>query len=219
MLRGLATWENMTIIETFAPENRDLVGRKVGDIATERGQAPFDALLDVVLADQLRTVLLPPIAGNDDASWELRRDIWRDKRAVVGASDAGAHLDMLSTFTYSTAMLRSCRERGLMPLEEAVQLLTDRQARLYGIRERGRVVEGWHADLVVLDPERVAPSPVVWRNDLPAGAGRLYAGAEGIEHVLVNGVEIARGGELTGARPGTLLRSGRDTETVTAAPV
>ncbi|HEY6319705.1 MAG TPA: amidohydrolase family protein [Acidimicrobiia bacterium] len=219
MLRGLATWENMTIIETFAPENRELVGRKVGDIATERGQAPFDALLDVVLADQLRTVLLPPIAGNDEASWELRRDIWRDKRAVVGASDAGAHLDMLSTFTYSTAMLRSCRERGLMPLEEAVQLLTDRQARLYGIRERGRVVEGWHADLVVLDPERVAPSPVVWRNDLPAGAGRLYAGAEGIEHVLVNGVEIARGGELTGARPGTLLRSGRDTETVTAAPV
>jgi len=219
MLRGLATWENMTIIETFAPENRELVGRKVGDIATERGQQPFDALLDVVLADELRTVLLPPLAGNDEASWELRRDIWRDKRAVVGASDAGAHLDMLSTFTYSTSMLRSCRERGLMPLEEAVQLLTDRQARLYGIRERGRVAEGWHADLVVLDPERVAPSPVVWRNDLPAGAGRLYAGAEGIEHVLVNGVEIARHGELTGARPGTLLRSGRDTETVTAAPV
>ena len=219
MLRGLATWENMTIVETFAPENEGLAGRRVGDVAAERRQPPFDALLDIVLADELRTVLLPPLAGNDDASWELRRDIWRDKRAVVGASDAGAHLDMLSTFTYSTSMLRSCRERGLMPLEEAVQLLTDRQARLYGIRERGRVAEGWHADLVVLDAERVAPSPVVWRNDLPAGAGRLYAGAEGIEHVLVNGVEIARGGELTGARPGTLLRSGRDTETVTAAPV
>ena len=219
MLRGLATWENMTIVETFAPENEGLAGRRVGDVAAERRHPPFDALLDLVLADELRTVLLPPLAGNDDASWELRRDIWRDKRAVVGASDAGAHLDMLSTFTYSTSMLRSCRERGLMPLEEAVQLLTDRQARLYGIRERGRVAEGWHADLVVLDAERVAPSPVVWRNDLPAGAGRLYAGAEGIEHVLVNGVEIARGGELTGARPGTLLRSGRDTETVTAAPV
>jgi len=219
MLRGLATWENMTIVETFANTNQGLTGRRVGDIATERGQAPFDALLDIVLADELRTVLLPPLAGNDEASWELRRDIWRDKRAVVGASDAGAHLDMLSTFTYSTAMLRSCRERGLLPLEEAVQLLTDRQARLYGLKQRGRVAEGWFADLVVLDADRVAPQPVVWRNDLPAGAGRLYAGAEGIEHVLVNGVEIARDGELTGERPGTLLRSGRDTETVTAAPV
>ncbi len=219
MLRGIAAWENLTIVETFAPENRELVGRRVGDIAAERGQEPFDALLDIVLADELRTVLLPPLAGNDDASWLLRRDIWRDERAVVGASDAGAHLDMLSTFTYSTSMLRACRERGLMPLEEAVHLLTDRQARLYGIKERGRIAEGWHADLVVLDEDRVAPLPVEWRNDLPAGAGRLYAGAEGIEHVLVNGVEIARGGELTGERPGSLLRSGRDTETVSAAPV
>jgi len=217
MLRGLATWENMTIIETFAPENQGLTGRRIGDIAAERGQEPFDALLDIVLADELRTVLLPPLAGNDDESWKLRRDIWRDERAVVGASDAGAHLDMLSTFSYSTAMLRSCRDRGLMPLEEAVHLLTDRQARLYGIRERGRIAEGWHADLVLLDEQRVAPAPVEWRNDLPAGAGRLYAEAEGIDRVLVNGVEIIRGGELTGERPGTLLRSGRDTETVTAS--
>ena len=218
LLRGIAAWERMTIVETFAPENADLVGRTVGDIAAERGQEPFDALLDVVLADELRTVLLPPLAGNDDDSWRLRRDIWRDGRAVVGASDAGAHLDMLSTFTYSTSMLRACRERQLLELEEAVALLTDRQARLYGIRERGRVAEGWWADLVVLDEARVAPSPVEWRNDLPAGAGRLYAGAEGIEHVLVNGAEIVRRGDLTGARPGSLLRSGRDTETVTAAP-
>ena len=218
VLRGIAMWENLTIVEAFAPENQALVGRRVGDLATERGQEPFDALLDIVLADELRTVLLPPLAGNDDASWQLRRDIWRDGRAVVGASDAGAHLDMLSTFTYCTSMLRSCRERGLMELEEAVHLLTDRQARLYGIRNRGRIAEGWFADLVVLDATRVAPSPVEWRNDLPAGAGRLYAGAEGIEHVLVNGVEIVRGTELTGDRPGSLLRSGRDTETVSAAP-
>ncbi len=216
MLRGVANWQNMTLVETFAPENEGLAGRRVGDVAAERGGDPFDVLLDIVLADELRTVLLPPLAGNDDASWELRRDIWRDERAVVGASDAGAHLDMLSTFSYSTAMLRSCRERNLMALEEAVHLLTDRQARLYGIRGRGRIAEGWHADLVIFDEDRIAPAPVVWRNDLPAGAGRLYAGAEGIDRVLVNGVEIVRDGELTGERPGTLLRSGRDTDTVTA---
>jgi len=218
IFRGLTRWENMTIVETFAPENKDLVGRTVGEIAAERNQDPFDALLDIVLLDELRTVLLPPLAGNDDESWKLRSEVWRDPRAVVGASDAGAHLDMLSTFTYSTAMLRACRERGLMPIEEAVHYLTDVQARLYGLRERGRIAEGWYADLVVLDADRVEPAPVEWRNDLPAGAGRLYAEAEGIDHVIVNGVEIVRGKELTGERPGTLLRSGRDTDTVEAKP-
>jgi N-acyl-D-aspartate/D-glutamate deacylase len=113
-------------------------------------------------------------------------------------------------------MLRACREHDLMSLEEAVSLLTDRQARLYGITERGRVTEGWHADLVVLDADTVAPGPITWRNDLPAGAGRLYGEADGIAHVIVNGSEIVRDGALTGATSGTLLRSGRDTETVTA---
>jgi N-acyl-D-aspartate/D-glutamate deacylase len=217
MLRGLARWDAMEVAQTFAPENAGISGRTVGEVAAQRKQAPFDTLCDIVIADRLQTVLCPPVAGDDPASWELRRDIWRDPRAIVGASDAGAHLDMLSTFSFSTAMLRACREHSLMPLEEAVSLLTDRQARLYGLTERGRVAEGWHADLVVFDPERIAPGPVGWRDDLPAGAGRLYGEAEGIASVVVNGVEIVRDGELTGAKPGTLLRSGRDTETVTAA--
>ena len=217
MLRGIANWQAMTINETFAPENEGLAGRNVGEIAAERNQEPFDTICDISILDELRTVLCPPVAGDDAASWELRRDVWRDPRAVVGASDAGAHLDMLATFNYSTAMLRACREHELMPLEEAIALLTDRQARLYGIKERGRIAEGWHADFVIFDPERVAPGPITWRNDLPAGAGRLYGEAEGITHVLVNGVEIVRDGELTGATPGTVLRSGRDTETVTAS--
>lgn len=217
LLRGLARWTHMTIVETFSEENEGLAGRTVGDIAEERGQEPFDALCDIAILDDLRTILMPPLAGDDQESWELRRDVWRDPRAVVGASDAGAHLDMLSTFSFSTAMLRSCRERGLMPLEEAVSLITDRQARLYGLRERGRIEEGWHADLVIFDEATIAPGPVTWRNDLPAGAGRLYGEAMGISSVIVNGVEVVRDNELTGERSGTLLRSGRDTETVTAA--
>ena len=69
---------------------------------------------------------------------------------------------------------------------------------------------------MLLDPETVGPRPTGWRQDLPAGAGRLYAEADGIAAVLVNGVEVVDGGVLTGARPGGVLRSGRDTTTVLA---
>jgi N-acyl-D-aspartate/D-glutamate deacylase len=219
LFRAMLRWDRLEIAETFAPENERFAGRTVGDVARELGAEPFDALLDVVVTDDLRTVLRPPARGDDVESWRMRAETWRDPRVVVGASDAGAHLDMLATFSYSTSLLAANRTHDLVPLEEAVHLLTDVQARLYGIRDRGRLTEGGYADVVVFDEDRVAPGPVHTRHDLPAGAGRLYAEAEGIEHVLVNGTEIITGRELTGARPGSLLRSGQDTETVEVAGV
>jgi N-acyl-D-aspartate/D-glutamate deacylase len=69
---------------------------------------------------------------------------------------------------------------------------------------------------VCFDEATVGPGAVHVRRDLPAGARRLFADADGIEHVIVNGVEVARSGELTGALPGRVLRSGRDSETVDA---
>jgi N-acyl-D-aspartate/D-glutamate deacylase len=218
IFRSIAQWEPMVIAETFAPENEGVAGRTVEDVARERGQDPFDALVDIVVADDLRTGLVPPLAGDDDESWRMRADIWRDPRVVIGASDAGAHLDLLATFNYTTSLVGpSVRDRGLLPLEEAVRLITDVPARLYGLRHRGQVTEGWFADLVVMDEERVAPDPVKTRFDMPGGAGRLYGEAQGIEHVIVNGTEIIEEGKLTGAEPGTLLRSGRDTDTVVAS--
>jgi N-acyl-D-aspartate/D-glutamate deacylase len=214
-MRALAVWENLRVVETFTPEAARFRGRRLGEIARELGKTPFDALLDLALAEDLRTAFSPWIPGDDDASWKLRAEVWRDPRTVIGASDAGAHLDMIDTFTCTTSLLGpAVRERGLIPLEEAVRQLTDVPARLYGIRERGRIAVGWRADLVVFDAERVGPGPLHTRTDLPGGAGRLYAEAEGIDSVLVNGVAIAQHGKFTGARPGTILRSGRDTETV-----
>lgn len=213
----IAQWHRMTIEEAFTDETKRHEGRLVGDVADEQGKEPFDALLDIVVEDGLRTVILPPQSGDDEASWVLRAQTWRDPRVILGASDAGAHLDFIATFNYTTAFLGdSVRDRGLMGLEEAVHKLTDVPARLYGLTGRGRLAEGWAADVVVFDPERIAPGPVGMRADLPAGAARLYSEPEGVEHVLVNGVEIVGpGATFTAARPGTLLRSGRDTETVT----
>jgi N-acyl-D-aspartate/D-glutamate deacylase len=105
----------------------------------------------------------------------------------------------------------------VVSLEEAVRLITDVPARLYGLKERGRIMPGWHADLVMFDPATVEPGPERTRYDLPAGAPRLVADASGITSVWVGGVEVCRDGRATGAMPGTVLRSGRDTETVTAS--
>jgi N-acyl-D-aspartate/D-glutamate deacylase len=104
----------------------------------------------------------------------------------------------------------------VVTLEEAVRLLTDVPARLYGLAERGRITPGWHADLVLFDPATVDHGPERTRYDLPAGAPRLVADAYGISSVLVGGVEVCRDGVATGALPGTVLRSGRDTHTVSA---
>jgi N-acyl-D-aspartate/D-glutamate deacylase len=214
ILAALANWQHLIIEETFSEANAGLDGRTVGDIAAERGQEPFDTLIDVAIADRLRTGLRPPIPESE-ADWELRSEVWQDPRTVVGGSDAGAHLDMMCGAIYSTSMLGDgVRKRGLLSWEAAVHQLTDVPARLYGLRHRGRIAEGWWADLVVLDPDRIGHGPEHTRDDLPGGASRLYAEADGIEHVLVNGTEIVRRGELTGATPGTVLRSGVDTDTV-----
>jgi N-acyl-D-aspartate/D-glutamate deacylase len=218
MLRGLAKWERLDLAETFAPETAAYTGRSVGDVAAERGVDPFDALLDIVVADELRTGLHPALPEGDADDWKMRAEIWRDGRTIVGGSDAGAHLDMMCGAIYSTALLGSAvRDRQLLTLEEAVHQLTDVPARLYGLRGRGRIEPNAHADLVLFDPETVGHGPDRTRNDLPGGAARLYADATGIAHVIVNGVEVAADGTATGASPGTLLRSGRDTDTVSAA--
>jgi N-acyl-D-aspartate/D-glutamate deacylase len=213
-LRPLADWSRKRIYDVVADENKPHVGRRVGDIAAEHGREPWDVLCDIALADDLLTSFGIDAPRESDDDWQARVDIWRDPRAVIGASDAGAHLDLLATFNYTTALLGAAvRERHLLSFEEAVHLLTDVPARLYGLIERGQVQEGWHADVVVIDPSTVATDEVSMRYDLPGGAGRLYAGARGIDDVVVNGTAVVRDGRLTDVRPGSVLRSGRDTRT------
>jgi N-acyl-D-aspartate/D-glutamate deacylase len=160
----------------------------------------------------LQTCFATPKGGDDEESWHRRLELWRDPRTIVGASDAGAHLDMLATFAFFTNFVGpTVRDRGLLPIEEAVHLVTDAPARLYGLVDRGRVAAGYRADITIFDAAKVATGDVVMRDDMPGGVSRLYAEAEGIAHVLVNGVEVVTGRRLTGATPGTVLRSGRDT--------
>ncbi|MDP7067298.1 MAG: amidohydrolase family protein [Acidimicrobiales bacterium] len=214
--RGVARWERLTVGEVTKEGLKHLEGRTIGDIAEETGDTPWDTLCEIVVEDDLKTGLYPPAAGDNEESWALRQALWNDDRCLIGASDAGAHLDFLATFNYSTYLLAAARDRNLLSLEGAVNKLTDVPARLYGLKDRGRIEEGWWADLVIFDAAEVAPAEVEVREDLPGGAWRLYSEAVGVHHVFINGEHAVRNGEFTDARPGALLRSGRDTERVSA---
>jgi len=211
----LASWGRYMIGDTFSAANDGLKNRIVADLAKERGQSEFDTLVDIVINDDLRTVLWPLPSDSDPESWKLRAEAWDHPLVMIGGSDAGAHLDRMCGAPYPTKFLGdSLRGRKLVSLERCVQLMTQIPAQLFGLRDRGTIAEGNHADLFVFDPETVNTGEVKLVDDLPGGTSRLFADAIGVKRVMVNGTTIVVDGVATDARPGTVLRSGRDTYTV-----
>ncbi|MEU2363032.1 amidohydrolase family protein [Streptomyces noursei] len=215
VFRRLTDFARYVIGDTYSAANEGLSGRVVRDIAAERGQEPFHCLVEICANDALRTVLWPMPTDNDPDSWALRQQTWQHADVMLGGSDAGAHLDRMCGAPYTTRFLGDClRGRKLVGLEAAVRMLTDDPAQLFGLRDRGRIAEGHHADLVLFDPERIDAGPATLVHDLPGDSPRLDSRAIGVVSVRVNGVETIRDDVVTGAVPGTVLRSGRDTRTV-----
>jgi N-acyl-D-aspartate/D-glutamate deacylase len=197
-----------------ASGDRAVVGERLADVAARQDKSVFDAMCDMVIADELRTVFSPTIPPADETLWQRRCQLWQDDRAMIGASDAGAHLDMIDTFHYTSYLLGVARERPeVIGLEHAVRELAGRPAEFMGLTERGELHEGWHADLTLFDPGTVGERPTHVRHDLPDGGWRLFGEAQGIDYVVVNGTVIVEGGEHCGELPGKVLRSGRDTHT------
>ncbi|MFM8649725.1 MAG: N-acyl-D-amino-acid deacylase family protein [Actinomycetota bacterium] len=217
VFRRLADWGDYVIGDTYSKANEGLSGRIVRDIAQERGKSSFGTLLDIVIADELRTILWPTPQDDDAESWRMRAELWQDPRAIIGGSDAGAHLDRMCGAPYPTRWLADClRGRQLVPVEHAVRMMTSAPAALFGLTDRGVLREGSHADVVVFDPATVGSEDARLVTDLPGSSSRLTAGSHGVVRVLVNGVPIVENGVANGRTPGTVLKSGRDTHTVTA---
>jgi N-acyl-D-amino-acid deacylase len=180
-------WETFEVSESQRfPE---LQGRRVVELARERGASPFDVMCELALAEDLKTRFRAYIA-NDDVD-AVRRLLTREQ-VVLGLSDAGAHVAQLCDAPLYTDLLAVwVRERAVMPLERAVRKMSGEPADLFGFVRRGYVREGYWADLCVFDPQTVATGPIRRVRDFPAGAERLTAEEPvGIRHVLVNGVPI-----------------------------
>jgi N-acyl-D-aspartate/D-glutamate deacylase len=210
----LADWATKVIVETTSPETKQYEGRIVGEIAAAEGKDPFDALLDIVVADRLRTLFTNEQHPDTPADWAARREVLTDPGTVIGASDAGAHLDMTAIYSYATVTLQELvREQHVFEFEEAVHLLTQVPAELYGLEGRGVLKVGAHADIVIFDGDRVGATEPKTVYDLPCDAARLYSESTGIDRVFVNGETIVEQGAFTDRRPGKFLRSGQDTRT------
>jgi len=217
VFRRLADWGDYVIGDTYSAANEGLKGRVVRDVAIERGKSSFGTLLDIVIADELKTILWPTPQDDDAESWRMRAELWQDGRAMIGGSDAGAHLDRMCGAPYPTRWLADCiRGRKLVPVEFAVKMMTSQPAKLFGLVDRGELREGACADVVVFNPDEIGSEDAMLVTDLPGNSSRLTAGSFGVRRVLVNGVTIVENGVANGAVPGTVLKSGKDTYTVPA---
>jgi N-acyl-D-aspartate/D-glutamate deacylase len=216
ILERMADFSNYMIGDVFSEVNEPYRNRVVGQIAAEKGEDPFTTIVDIVAADELRTVLWPLPGSDSDADWKLRQELWGDPDVLLGGSDAGAHLDRMLGSAYPTRFLADClRGRRLVSMSRAVQLMSDIPARLFGLTGRGRIAEGYQADLVLFDPETVGSSPTRTAFDLPGDNKRLLADPIGVKTVLVNGIQTLTDGNPTGDSPGIVLRSGRHTSNTT----
>lgn len=182
-------WETFEVSES--EQFPELQGRRVSEIARERGVGPLDVLCEIAVAEDLETRFRTYIANDDvDAVSHL---LTHDHMAL-GLSDAGAHVDQLCDAPLATDLLgKWVRERNVMPVEQAVRKLTGEPADMFGFVRRGYLREGNHADVCVFDPATIGTGPTRRVRDFPADAERLTAEEPtGLRHVLVNGTCIRR---------------------------
>ena len=130
----------------------------------------------------------------------------RHPNTAVTFGDSGAHVETIVNPVQADLLGNWVRQKHAITIEAAVRKCTFDIAAFWGLRERGLVREGWHADLVVFDPETIAPDLPYMASDLPMGAARIIQKAVGIKATVVGGTVLTRGQSHTGAMPGRLLR-------------
>ncbi|MEV7357118.1 D-aminoacylase [Kitasatospora sp. NPDC091276] len=192
---GVVTdWATIQISGVRTAELARAVGRTVAELAAERGRSGTEVFLDLLRRDELATTILQHVGHEENV-----RAIMRHPAHTVGSDGllVGARPHPRAWGTFPRYLAHYSRELGVLTLEEAIARMTGRPAARLGLHRRGLIAPGHHADLVLLDPEKVRDAATFEDPRLPA---------EGVQHVYVNGTAVVRQGRTTGARPGRALR-------------
>ncbi|MEE9194692.1 MAG: amidohydrolase family protein [Alphaproteobacteria bacterium] len=177
--------------------------RSISEIAKERGVEPIDAFIDLALEYHLKLFFVQP-SNNEDQDYVLT--CIRHPHSAVTFSDSGAHVATTINPIHGHLLGHWVREKQAIPLETAVRKITYDIAAFFGLKGRGRLREGDHADVCVFDPDTISPTMPVLAHDLPAGAPRIIQKSDGILATVVNGEVFMRENEHTGALAGRLVR-------------
>jgi N-acyl-D-amino-acid deacylase len=190
---ALAGWENVVIANVESAANAHREGMSVREIATERGVEPVAAICDLLVEEELSVSISLHMMDEDDV-----REILGYERVCVGTDGLfGGKPHPRVYGTYPRILGHYVRGENLLTVEEAVRKMTSLPARAMGLDRKGVVRAGMDADLVVFDPVTV-DTQATFENP------RRYP--KGIEHVMVNGEFVVRGGETTGELPGRAVR-------------
>lgn len=176
------------------------------ELSQRQGKHPVDVMLDLAVADDLKTEFYTTIG----CSLPFLAEIVQNDLAILGVSDGGAHTKFFTAGRYPTETIEKLvREHGILSLEEAHWKLSAVPARCAGFRDRGTLQEGAPADIVVYDYARLRVLPQEIVHDLPGNEWRRVQRAEGYRYVLVNGQVTVQDDKTTGMTPGRLLRHGQ----------
>jgi N-acyl-D-aspartate/D-glutamate deacylase len=177
--------------------------------AQRRGVGALEVLYDAMLEDDGHALLYFPIYNYGEGNLDVVGEMLRHPLALSGLSDGGAHVGTVCDASFPTFMLAHWardRERGQLPVERVVQMLTSANAAFMGFHDRGVIAPGKRADLNVIDFAGLGFTRPKLVADLPAGGKRLMQHSQGYRYTLVAGEVIAQDGALTGGRPGKLVR-------------
>jgi N-acyl-D-amino-acid deacylase len=182
-------WHKVQVVEAARTEHAAYEQKSLADIADDEARDPLDVMLDLAIAEDLKTVFTAELLNTDE---DAVGRMLNHPHSIVSLSDAGAHLTFFNDAGFGLHLLGHwARDAGAMEMSEAVRRLTAHPAAVFGMRERGLIREGFAADLVLFDPETVGRGPKRRVFDLPGGAPRLTTDAVGMHSVWVNGAQVA----------------------------
>ncbi|HTR87730.1 MAG TPA: amidohydrolase family protein [Reyranella sp.] len=192
------------------PDYEPEASRSIAATAQRTGRTPQEVALEAIMADGGKGLLMLPFENYAYGSLDVVHEMLTDPGTVLGVADGGAHVGVICDASSPTSLMTLWgrdRKRGpKLGLEFLIAKQTRGTAEAYGLRDRGLLAPGHKADINVIDFNALSLKRPEVIYDLPAGGRRLIQRATGYRHTFNAGIETVRDDELTGERPGRLVR-------------